>query len=148
MARTEDEKKAYRKAYREAHKEKLNAYSRAYYHDNKEEKHTQFRAQYKKHYYKHREQILARRKIQHYRYKYDISLEELNALKDAQHGCCAVCHKPTEKLYVDHCHSSGQVRGMLCYHCNVMLGHVFDDIQILDNAIKYLDLYKQNRDEV
>jgi len=41
-------------------------------------------------------------------------------------------------LYVDHCHSSGKVRGLLCHHCNTALGKFQDSVEVLSSAIDYL----------
>lgn len=43
-----------------------------------------------------------------------------------------------DKLYIDHCHTNGHVRGLLCQKCNSALGLLQDDINILTNAINYL----------
>ena len=62
----------------------------------------------------------------------------------AQDGRCAICRKiPTTgphkgKLAVDHCHTSGKVRGLLCNICNVGLGHSEDSVERLQTAILYL----------
>ena len=39
---------------------------------------------------------------------------------------------------VDHCHTSNEVRGILCLKCNMALGNFKDSIENLQNAIKYL----------
>jgi len=44
---------------------------------------------------------------------------------------------------VDHCHITGQVRGLLCSECNLMLGKAKDNITTLQNAIDYLSEYSQ-----
>ena len=51
--------------------------------------------------------------------------------------CCVICGSD-EKLVVDHCHTTGQVRGMLCGHCNRGLGHFRDDPTLLEFARIYL----------
>jgi hypothetical protein len=67
------------------------------------------------------------------------SYDEMYALQD---GRCAICKKPhigEKRMNVDHCHDSGQVRGLLCRPCNLALGHFGHDIRILHAAIRYLD---------
>lgn len=51
---------------------------------------------------------------------------------------CAIC-KRTNKLHVDHCHSSGNLRGVLCQKCNMALGLLNDDVELLAKAIDYLN---------
>jgi Recombination endonuclease VII len=50
---------------------------------------------------------------------------------------CKICKLVMENPCVDHDHSTGIVRGILCWHCNIGLGH-FDDPKLLKNALKYL----------
>ncbi|NJS14058.1 MAG: hypothetical protein HC788_04880 [Sphingopyxis sp.] len=55
---------------------------------------------------------------------------------------CLICDEMTSRLYLDHCHSTGKIRGMLCLHCNSGLGSFRDDPERLSRAIEYL---KANR---
>jgi hypothetical protein len=61
---------------------------------------------------------------------------------DAQGRVCAVCSTdtPTSKKgwATDHCHTTGRVRGILCSHCNVMLGMSCESADTLQAAITYL----------
>lgn len=63
-----------------------------------------------------------------------------------QEGRCAICTASEAggmgDFHVDHCHSSGKVRGLLCHNCNLLLGHASDDITILESAIRYVTLHK------
>ncbi|MCR4285084.1 MAG: endonuclease VII domain-containing protein [archaeon] len=74
---------------------------------------------------------------------YDITLEDYNELFFNQHGCCAICgtHQIDFKrqLFLDHCHTTGKIRGLLCQHCNFILGQAKDSIIILQKAINYLN---------
>lgn len=76
--------------------------------------------------------------------RYRISLLEYSEILKKQNAECAICHKKN-KLFVDHDHSSGEVRGLLCNTCNLGLGYFYNDNSLLKSAIKYIikDL-KQN----
>lgn len=54
--------------------------------------------------------------------------------KDARCGICGA----TDSLKIDHSHSSGDVRGVLCHGCNIGLGNFRDDPDLLRKAIRYL----------
>jgi hypothetical protein len=73
-----------------------------------------------------------------------ISDENLISLKDTTKEC-VICGSE-EKLVVDHCHTTGKVRGMLCQHCNLGLGHFRDDPDLLEFARIYL-LSSNNEEE-
>jgi len=74
--------------------------------------------------------------------KYNITLEEWNKMYKDQNYSCAICKSDelvgSGVLHVDHCHVTGSIRGLLCHHCNVALGSFKDNVNILNNAIKYL----------
>lgn len=59
-----------------------------------------------------------------------------------QNHACAVCKltdpKGVGSWHVDHDHNTGAVRGLLCHHCNLLLGHAADDPERLRQAIHYL----------
>ena len=71
------------------------------------------------------------------KYKYGITLIEYEKIYQEQGGLCKICRKQ-EKLYVDHNHMNGIVRGLLCHKCNVGIGYFEDSVDSLKNAIKYL----------
>lgn len=61
-------------------------------------------------------------------------------------GCCYICDVGLSRLdrgrtmvNVDHDHSTGVIRGLLCRNCNVMLGHAGDESRVLRRAITYLE---------
>ena len=70
---------------------------------------------------------------------YSLSLSDYNSLLEEQNNVCKVCLvKPKKrKLFVDHCHSTGEVRGLLCHKCNSALGFLQEDVNIMRNLIEY-----------
>lgn len=74
---------------------------------------------------------------------YGISLEDYSGMLVSQNHRCKICRAPQENLKrslcVDHDHVTGKVRGLLCDTCNRSLGLLKDNIDILKNAIKYLE---------
>ena len=74
--------------------------------------------------------------------RYGITYEERDELLAGQDGRCAACgtDNPGTKLgfMVDHDHDTGEIRGILCHHCNSALGHAKDDTQRLAGLILYL----------
>jgi hypothetical protein len=73
---------------------------------------------------------------------YGITLDDYNTLFAKQEGKCTICNTHQSQLQkslaVDHCHTTKQVRGLLCMTCNTALGKFKDDINLLQNAINYL----------
>ena len=60
-------------------------------------------------------------------------------LLERQRGLCAICKKiPDRALCVDHCHSTGKVRGLLCHKCNMGLGLYSEDLEIMLAAMTYV----------
>lgn len=82
------------------------------------------------------------------RENYGITKIERDSLLEKQNSKCAICNSlisfigktgsNKQVAVVDHCHSKGHVRGILCGACNLMLGKVNDSIEILESSIEYL----------
>lgn len=69
--------------------------------------------------------------------KYNLSDEQYSILLNQQKGKCIICGEiPTS---IDHNHETGKVRGVLCLNCNLGLGNFKDDLDLLKNAVKYLE---------
>lgn len=82
-------------------------------------------------------------KEKHLKAEYGLTLADYaQMLEDQDHKCkcCGIGKEeaPSQRLVVDHCHSTGKVRGLLCSHCNVALGMVKDSKETLRNLINYL----------
>lgn len=77
---------------------------------------------------------------------FSLSLEEYQEMLDRQNGKCAICDQPEthmrngklKALAVDHCHSTGRIRGLLCSDCNTGIGKLKDSPEVLLSAIRYL----------
>jgi len=57
---------------------------------------------------------------------------------ESQSGKCAICGDAQEMLVVDHDHTTGTVRGLLCHKCNQGIGLLRESKEIMQNAIAYL----------
>ena len=91
-------------------------------------------------------------KLVAYRWKirYGITPQQYAELLTLQNNRCAICGNEesainvntnkVQKLAVDHCHTTGKVRGLLCQDCNRGIGKFHDDISRLEKAIKYLTI--------
>lgn len=77
---------------------------------------------------------------------YNLTVEDYDSLSISQNHLCAICNNPEIVRYkgnlkilcVDHSHSTGKVRGLLCSRCNKAIGLLEDDMTLLLSAIKYL----------
>jgi Recombination endonuclease VII len=121
-----------------------------YYQKNKEKilaQRKEYRAAGKRKYYKETE------RKQKLRSNYGLDWESYVSLYNKQQGLCAVCFKfldinaqlKSSKPYVDHCHTTKKVRGLLCHKCNLGLGHFEDNINTLQNACNYLKQHEINK---
>lgn len=118
-----------RKRYNESRREKYK---------NDEEYRNEIKAKVHDYNSSHPEQRLAQRVR-----KYGLTAEEYKQLIDKQDGKCAICgasigNTEGDRLYVDHDHATGKVRGLLCSNCNLGLGKFQDSVQLLQKAILYL----------
>lgn len=81
---------------------------------------------------------------------YGITLEQYNEFSDFCSNVCGICDKPCpsgRKLAVDHEHSTGIIRGLLCINCNKGIGNFKDSVELMEAAIHYLKSYKEAVEE-
>lgn len=102
----------------------------------------------RKKYYKSEKGIESSRRA-HLKRTFNITLEEYETMSEIQNHVCYICGKTemnnkNKVLCVDHCHETNKIRGLLCGLCNAGIGHFKDDINLLKQAIKYLQNYEQN----
>jgi Recombination endonuclease VII len=74
---------------------------------------------------------------------YGLTPEAFDLLMVGQEGACAICRKEFRDgkdttAHVDHDHSTGAVRGLLCGRCNRGLGCFDDNHDLLQRALQYL----------
>jgi len=84
-----------------------------------------------------------RRRNTRYLQMFGITLDDYNRMLEEQGGVCVICGTDTpigvgKHFSVDHCHTTGDVRGLLCTNCNTGIGLFKDDPATLKSAIKYL----------
>lgn len=77
-------------------------------------------------------------------FKYGITIDDYYDMLEAQGGCCPGCLGQTPGAYkqffsLDHCHTSGDIRGLLCDPCNRILGQARDDAATLRRLADYLE---------
>lgn len=76
--------------------------------------------------------------------RYGLSQDNYLDMLQAQNNCCAICKKhktrrDSEYLCVDHCHATGEVRGLLCIRCNTLLG--FYEKRKTQNTDEHMERY-------
>lgn len=105
----------YAKAYRELNKEKLKESQKKY---------------------------KAKDPLKHRIAKYKLTTEQYTEMLLDQDNQCKVCLEHFVKTpCVDHCHTTGRIRGLLCNLCNVGLGAFLDSPKRLKQATQYLRRY-------
>lgn len=75
--------------------------------------------------------------------RYNLTLEEYNNKLQEQNGACQICKRTNINLVVDHNHSTGDVRGLLCSRCNLAFGALEENLDILQSMINYKDKYQK-----
>jgi hypothetical protein len=82
---------------------------------------------------------------QQIRHKYGLSGDQFDAMLQAQNWCCAICGTQLRfglgGLTVDHCHTTGRVRGILCTQCNTGVGMFRENPATFTRALAYLEAH-------
>lgn len=116
----------WQKAKRAADPEAARARDKAYYYD-----------------WKQRMPDRWRRAVKNGRLKegYGITIEDLDRMISECNATCRICGEKQldpYKMHVDHCHTTGKIRGLICGKCNVGIGMFRDNPEALENAAEYL----------
>jgi hypothetical protein len=76
------------------------------------------------------------------KWQYGISEEVFQSMIAAQNNCCAICLEVFDRTpCIDHDHITGEIRGLLCRFCNLVLGNAKDKVLVLQRAMDYLRKY-------
>lgn len=103
-----------------------------------------YRDKRKEYYITHKLEHRKRSYKNHIRRKYNLSLQEYNALLLNQNNKCKICERDFKSLAkwnnacVDHSHKTGKVRGILCRQCNLTLAYI-ENFEIWEKAQNYLN---------
>lgn len=149
---------AYRKtkSWVEANKEKTKEYQKNYYAENSDElyaKSRDYKAEhaeeikeyYKDYYLKNGHKYRESNRRSHLKRKFGITSEQFDYWFEKQNGRCDICKELSSKtLHVDHNHTTGQIRGLLCSACNTSFGMLKEDINIMLNMIEYARKHEIN----
>jgi hypothetical protein len=93
--------------------------------------------------YEHKPEVKAKQFAAMLKRQYHLTVEQFESMKKTQNNLCLICkqpeqHKTKKNLSIDHCHKTAVVRGLLCHRCNVVLGLVKEDFEVIENLKKYL----------
>ena len=158
-ARTPERKLAYQRRYYERHRDEINE-RRRHNRQNDSAYREKVLVVQRNYYQRHKEQIRDRRRQRwrtdatyrekklvrtreyqrekRFREIYGITLADYEAMFARQGGACAICKRTGMPLCVDHCHRTGEVRGLLCRRCNRASGFYEDNPDLLLAAAAYL----------
>lgn len=130
MPRDKEKARAREAAWKEANKDHMSAYWKNRRQEKREELSAKQRAYYAANKDLYRDYEFRRR--------YGIGIADVEKLTAQQDGRCACCGLKKKKLFVDHCHTTMKVRGLLCLNCNTMIGHAHDNASRLEAGARYL----------
>lgn len=144
--RTKDKWKLRVKAYKQANPDKVYQWNKD--HDERRPDLVQARQarNHKRHYHERKTKIRARA----LKYLYNLSLLEYDQRVIDQNGLCAICKLPPKArkvrsggvanvLCVDHNHVTGKVRELLCADCNLLIGQLEKNRELVTYALQYLE---------
>lgn len=100
----------------------------------------------RKAFYNSPEGIISSRKA-HLKRNFGLTLEDYEKMSEEQNHKCQICGRgemnyKNKVLCVDHNHTTGKIRGLLCGLCNSGLGKFLENKELLLNAIKYINKYE------
>ena len=77
--------------------------------------------------------------------------EDYDLLLEQQSKCCAICRSDDPSgfkyFHIDHDHTTGKIRGLLCSKCNTAIGLFGEDIAVMNAALDYLKRHSEEYGE-
>jgi hypothetical protein len=128
VSRNREKRLAYARSWVKNNQDKIKAYPKKPYREMSDE-------------YKAKKAAYSKKR--HLERKYGMTQADWDAMYASQGGVCAICKVPGRvgkhgKLAVDHCHSTGRVRGLLCTPCNISIGILGETPEQWEVVWKYL----------
>ena len=139
-----EQNRAAARRYRESHKEQIKAAAQRYRESHRDQINERSRLKWRTDPELREKRRLWQRKNV-FKKVYGISMAEYEAMFERQGGACAICKRTGVTLCVDHCHLTGEVRGLLCSQCNSAIGFCSDDPTVLQAAAQYLQAARDRR---
>ena len=90
---------------------------------------------------KHKDKRNFGRKYRHLKDLYGLDYKKYKTILMEQKNKCNICNCTMTKPVVDHNHTTGKVRSLLCQHCNSLIGFAKENKKVLKQAIKYLEKF-------
>jgi len=146
--------KKIKSTFRERHKAKLKAEAAANFQNDKEKHYAQVRkwgaanpVMVMMQHVRARLKRDAKRLDSSLRFHYNVTADQYLALEAAQNGVCAICGQPptgkrAKRLFVDHDHSNGRPRALLCHACNAGIGYFRENVELFAKAADYLRIFQ------
>lgn len=78
------------------------------------------------------------------KHKFNITIKDYDEMFEKQDGVCYICGEPeiSRRLSIDHNHTTGKVRKLLCVRCNTLVGHFENRNWLVDKILNYLKEHK------
>ena len=125
------------KRYAIKNPDKIYKRNKRYYDNNREREIERAKIKYKENPELSRDKLLKRR--------FGITIKKYDEILKSQKGVCAICKSdcPSGKnLAVDHCHKTGQIRGLLCFNCNLGIANLKESKEIFHKAAEYVEKFQ------
>lgn len=157
--RNPEKVKEIKRRFRERHKERIAAERAVEFQNDKQKKYAERKRwmdsnpdKASMQAVRRRLRTLDRKRGNSLRFHYAVTADQYDAILSAQKCVCAICGKPnstkkSNRLFVDHNHTTGKLRALLCHGCNMAIGFLREDPALFVKAAAYLDAFRDDVSE-